>query len=135
MSMELLWETFVPIKPERWQIKARRLGQHASIYTPANMKNYQDKVVRFLKSAYRMDTIDATLAICIVTWVPRPKTVKRKYPTTKPDNTNYQKIIEDCLTKAEIIKDDSLVILNQSAKLYHETGKVGTDITILKVLD
>lgn len=130
---EVLWETFVPIKPVRWSVKAGKMGNHAGLYSPKPMKAYQDQVVRFLNGAYHGEPIDEPIAIRFVFHLPKPKSVKRDYPTVKPDLTNLTKCTEDCLTKAGVLIDDSVVINLDLWKIYGESGKVGTEIIIVSL--
>ena len=130
---EVLWETFIPIKPVRWSVKARRLGNHASMYSPSALKNYQEQVCRFLKGAYHFEPIDGPIAIRMVFYLPKPKSVKRDYPTVKPDLTNLAKATEDCLTKAEVLVDDAIVINHDLWKVYGTGEKVGTEVIILSL--
>ena len=130
---EVLWETFIPIKPVRWSVKARKLGNHASMYSPSDLKSYQEQTVRFLKGAYHYAPIDEPVAIRLVFYLPKPKSVKRDYPTVKPDLTNLSKATEDCLVKAGVLKDDSIVINLDLWKVYGANGKVGTEVIILNL--
>ena len=128
---KVLWETFIPVKPVRWSVKARNAGKIAMMYSPSNLKTYQDQVVRFLKGAYHKDPIDEPIAIRMMFFLPKPKTVTRDYPTVMPDLSNLLKATEDCLTKAGVLRDDSIVINHECWKFYAENEKVGTEITIV----
>lgn len=129
---ELLWEIFVPIPPARWQVKSAVRGRHATLYSPEKMKRCQEKYVGFLKSAYRGDVIEDPICLMIDIHMQKPKTVKRSYPSVMPDLTNLVKFVEDCVTKADILKDDNLVCMQVNTKTYDDT-KYGSNITILKL--
>ena len=129
---EPLWEVFVPIKAERWQVAARVLGKFASLYSPPKMKSCQTQYVNFLKAAYRGEMITVPVCLMIDIHIQRPKTVKREYPSVMPDLTNQLKFVEDCITKAGIWKDDGLVVMQITKKLYTETTP-GSHIAILQM--
>ena len=76
------------------------------------------------------DRFDGPLVMRVISYMPRGKTVKRKFHTVKPDTTNLVKAVEDCLTKAEVIKDDCQIIHQVNSKVYATDGKVGTYIEL-----
>jgi Holliday junction resolvase RusA-like endonuclease len=49
-------------------------------------------------------------------------------PGTKPDLANYLKLIEDCLTRAGVWKDDSLVCHEDVTKAYGEVALTRVEI-------
>ncbi|MEM3402264.1 MAG: RusA family crossover junction endodeoxyribonuclease [Candidatus Hadarchaeales archaeon] len=66
--------------------------------------------------------------------VPRPQKVKGTsniYPTTRPDLTNYTKLLEDCLVRGDIIPDDSVIVRHVTQKIYAEKGEEGKIIICL----
>lgn len=44
-------------------------------------------------------------------------------PTSKPDSSNYYKLVEDALNGI-LYTDDSQVVAQQSSKIYHETDMI-----------
>lgn len=65
------------------------------------------------------EAIELEMEFC----VKRPKTVKRTYPSVKPDITNYAKIVEDALNGIWY-KDDCQIVTETLKKRYHHTPYV-----------
>ncbi len=64
-------------------------------------------------------------------YLPKPKSVKRKYPFVKPDVDNLAKAVMDALTIASIYTDDARVIDMDMKKRYADTeNPMGVHITI-----
>lgn len=57
-------------------------------------------------------------------YLPRPKTVKRCVPSVKPDIDKLVRALFDSMTKAALIKDDSLVVRLTAVKLYETDDQV-----------
>lgn len=53
-----------------------------------------------------------------VFYLPRPKTVKREYPSVPPDLDKLERGLFDALTQAGVWTDDALVVRSQASKLY-----------------
>lgn len=71
-------------------------------------------------------------AVMVMTtfYLPRPKTNKRLYATTKPDVDKLQRAIGDSLTKAGTIVDDSYIVTWNAAKAYADGVNPGVRIII-----
>lgn len=58
--------------------------------------------------------------------MPRPKTVKREYPSVAPDLDKLQRALGDAMSiDAKVLEDDSLIVKWVSSKIYgpvHEAG-------------
>lgn len=66
----------------------------------------------------------------VVFFMPKPKTVKRRYPSVKPDLDKLIRAINDSATKAGVIKDDAQVIEIVAFKVYEDAElPVGALIT------
>jgi len=63
-------------------------------------------------------------------YIPRPKTNKRLYATTKPDLDKLLRAIGDCLTKAGTIIDDSYIVTWNAAKAYADGVEPGVRILV-----
>lgn len=90
---------FIPVTPVP---KARpRMGKNGRVYTPKTTAVYEDKLKKFFKDAWGMDTPPMQGPIMAEVWfyMPRPKSVpkKKKYPDTKPDIDNLEKAVFDAL--------------------------------------
>lgn len=125
---KVLWETFIPRKP----VPCPRPRHHGKIsYMPKEYMVEKSSVVEFLKSIYRGETISEPISVMLTFYLPRPKSVKREYPSVRPDIDNYSKLTLDAMTQAEILTDDALVVDLYLTKRYGEVGKVGTEVTIV----
>lgn len=67
------------------------------------------------------------VAVLLDFHVPRPKTVKRKHPTVKPDGDKYVRCVLDALTKT-VYRDDGQVCVIHAEKSYAE--KPGVRIVV-----
>ena len=79
--------------------------------------NRRIMLLKRFKAQHSLDTITDPVFIEIDFFHDRPQRLLTKkssknelWKTTKPDIDNLTKLILDCLTQAEIIKDDSLVV-------------------------
>lgn len=73
---------------------------------------------------------DGAVTVMATFYIPRPKTNKRLYATTKPDVDKLQRAIGDCLTKAGTIVDDSYIVTWNAAKAYADGVNPGVRIIV-----
>lgn len=68
----------------------------------------------------------------VVFLLPRPKTVTREWPETKPDTDKMQRGIGDALSvDSKVLGDDSKIVLwAKSGKIYADIGRPGAAILI-----
>lgn len=117
----------IPLEPVPWA--APKLSR-THTYDP---KEKEKRVIRYLiKEQYKGPILDEYVALKFIFGCTPPKSASKKRKDamlkgdiipTKSDCTNYQKLYEDCL-KGIVIKDDRLVEVIHSHKLYHEKGSV-----------
>jgi Holliday junction resolvase RusA-like endonuclease len=62
--------------------------------------------------------LDVPLSVGMVFLIERKKSVRRPYPSVKPDLSKLVRAVEDALTDAKVWRDDALVVR------YHELDKV-----------
>jgi Holliday junction resolvase RusA-like endonuclease len=72
------------------------------------------------------------LEVLITFYLARPKTVKRKHASVKPDIDKLIRGTLDPLTQAGVIKDDALVVEVSARKEYCEPGQEGAWIQIVE---
>lgn len=90
-------------------------------YLPKKAKRFKREIQEFVRSEKPHYFEKGTpLLLWIEFGVRRPKTVKRVYPTVKPDLTNYVKLFEDALTGLWW-EDDCQVIGHVTSKVYTST--------------
>lgn len=113
-------------------------GRFATVYTPKKTRDYEDKLKAFFRNLVakkiKQHRVSEQYALnCPIIepcWVvlniflEKPKSVKRKYPTTKPDIDNYIKAIFDSANKI-LWNDDSQVVSLIVRKNYSSIIKQG----------
>lgn len=68
-------------------------------------------------------------------YLPRPKSVRRQHPTTKPDIDKLIRAVLDALTTAKVWEDDSQVIACTSVKRYADGDTLsGVAVTVAEVI-
>ena len=109
-----VFEVFVPILPV--PKSHRRYGSR--IVLTDRCRDYQKEVIAFLEK-YKEDTLDGYLWADYTFYLKRPQSAKNmQYPARKPDHDNLCKALQDCLEKAEIIKNDSRIVVCQTRKVF-----------------
>lgn len=78
-----------------------------------------------------LPALDGPLQVTIQFRMPRPRSVKRLYPSVKPDIDKLARAVLDGLTAAAVIVDDSRVISLTAEKLYAEVP--GASIRVSEV--
>lgn len=78
--------------------------------------------------------ISGPVSVELTFFFTRPKSVKREFMTVKPDIDKTSRAILDCLVRAGILKDDSLVVDLAATKHYSE-GLAGCWIDIREITD
>lgn len=78
-----------------------------------------------------LPALDGPLQVTIQFRMPRPRSVKRLYPSVKPDIDKLARAVLDGLTAAAVIVDDSRVISLTTEKLYAEVP--GASIRVSEV--
>ncbi|WP_082581205.1 RusA family crossover junction endodeoxyribonuclease [Leifsonia sp. Root227] len=75
---------------------------------------------------------DEAVYVLLDFWLPRPKTVKRVHPTTRPDVDKLSRAVLDALTAARVWTDDSLVLSLHAVKKYADEG-AGVDVKVRRL--
>ncbi|WP_250504872.1 RusA family crossover junction endodeoxyribonuclease [Bowdeniella massiliensis] len=109
-------------------------GQYA--HTQPGLAAWRDRVRYCTLDALRRNgwtlPYDGPVAVSVTFHLPRPKSVKRPWPSVKPDLDKLQRAIGDALaprTGPKILTEDSRIIEWHSYKRYAE-GEPGVLITI-----
>lgn len=101
-----------------------RFTKRGIAYTPTKTKSFEKDLVRLIKQRYKGKPLDKALTVEVNFLLKRPKSVKRKYPVTRPDIDNYLKALFDAMNGV-VFKDDSLVIEVIARKKYSPTPNFG----------
>lgn len=96
----------IPIDPVA---KGRpRLGRNGHTFTPKKTKD-AEKTIQFYLKLNKCVKLEGALAVRIIFRIPKPKSVKREFPTTRPDLDNYAKLVLDA-ANGYLYEDDSQVV-------------------------
>jgi Holliday junction resolvase RusA-like endonuclease len=76
------------------------------------------KAVKDASSGLVVEDLDAPIGCNIIFFLPRPKTVKRDYPTVFPDVDKTMRSTFDALTQAGVWADDKMVCFATVSKRY-----------------
>lgn len=92
----------------------------ASIYNDNDkvLKPWRKVVTAAARATYSGDRLEGAVVIELEFRTVRPKSVKREYPTVKPDVDKLTRAVFDGLTDAGIWRDDSQVVTALVSKIY-----------------
>ena len=99
--------------------KARARITKFGAYTPKKTKDFE----KYIRQNTICRKFDGPLAIDIVFYIKRPKTVIREYPCVKPDIDNLFKAVTDALN-GMAYNDDSQIVKVTTEKAYADKGKI-----------
>lgn len=99
-------------------------GKHGQMYeSSANLQPWRNSVAWAAAKAMRgRPPLTGALRVEIDFHVRRPKSVKRAYPSVKPDLDKYERATFDALGKGGAYEDDGQVCDSHSRKLYAITN-------------
>lgn len=80
----------------------------------------------------REQLVDVPIAVVIEFRMSRPKSVKREFPTVKPDTDKLERAILDALTDARVWNDDSRVVVLKGSKVYAETAGAFVQVGVIE---
>jgi len=107
--------------------KGRPRFGNGRTYTPRKTKDFETILKEMARQQYKSGPMKDAISVLIVFTIKKPKTVKRDYPTVKPDVDNYIKSTLDALNGIAFI-DDSQVIEIIASKKYGPVGSIFIDI-------
>jgi crossover junction endodeoxyribonuclease RusA len=93
-----------------------------------HLPEWRQAVYEALKASGKQ--FDGAVTVMATFYIPRPKTNKRLYATTKPDVDKLVRAIGDSLTKAGTIVDDSYIVTWNAAKAYADGVESGVRILV-----
>lgn len=118
---------FFNIEPQAKQRPRHTRSGHT--YTPSKTRNFESTLKLMAKNVVK-EPFDAPLRVSIIFYITRPKSVKRAYPSVKPDCDNLIKAVCDAMNNI-IWKDDSLICEISAKKVYSEKGGIHLEVNPL----
>lgn len=122
VEFETVFEHFIPIKPETKE--RARVFRGRGIDTPRNRKFKRD-VRTYLNAKYKGKSCDGPIEMLAVFFLKKPKSVKRKNHSVKPDLDNLAKALLDAISndktyKSGLITNDSRIYRLHLEKHYSQ---------------
>lgn len=99
------------------QGKARAKHGKGFTYTTASARKSDSDYKLALKREFKEDPFDTPLSLKAIFYLKKPKSVKRSFPSVKPDIDNICKKIMDC-GNAILWMDDALICKMNAEKKY-----------------
>lgn len=110
----------IPIEPEA-KGRPRFSRRSGHVYTPQNTREYEYRLKTHF-AQYKhvfIDTYNSPLKIHVHFFLSKPISVKRDYPSVRPDIDNYLKAVLDAMNGI-VFKDDGQIITLAASKRYHD---------------
>jgi len=131
LPVEPLWAFFVPMKPRAWS-EAWIGKAHRKRTTKTPQRNAMNTIAChgvLAKASAHHEMQTGPLALYISVHTPRRGVCR--YDAQTPDDTNYQKLVEDALTGI-LWRDDAQIVRNVTSKAAN-TGHEGIAIMVFPV--
>jgi Holliday junction resolvase RusA-like endonuclease len=111
----------------------RHVGRGIIVESSDRLKPWRDTVKHAaIEAMGNRPMIDEAVYVSMTFFLPRPKTSKRRHPTTRPDLSKLVRAVEDAITDARVWRDDSLVIGLDVWKAYEdECCRPGVSVSIV----
>ena len=124
------------------QGSVRVVTGHRIIHDSHDLSRWRDTIQMAAVDAARRADIDLPLDrpvhVKAVFWLPRPKTVRRLLPSTKPDLDKLIRAVGDALSPrvgARVIADDSRIVGWRAVKAYADGRRPGAHVEVFPVDD
>ena len=101
-------------------------------FTPAKTRAFEAALKSAMKMQFQEKPFDTPIKVKMFFGIPRPKTVKRKYPSVKPDADNLAKGCADA-GNGTLWVDDYLIVTLHIEKRYADEGFI--EIHIEEICD
>lgn len=91
-----------------------------------------EQTVRWYAQQAGLTIAEGPVRVALCFYMPRPRTVKREHPTTKPDLDKLTRAVLDALTGVAW-KDDAQVTGLEAVKLYeHDAEECGVRVRVIR---
>lgn len=119
MTIEVLGE---PVAQPRVKVSTRGGFARAYVDRKHPVHDYRQRIASTWMAAVGFQ-FEGPLRVSITLRLGKRKSVKRKWPSVRPDLSNYVKAVEDCLNGVAW-RDDGQIVELTVAKCYGEPGTV-----------
>lgn len=99
-----------------------RMTRTGNVYTPKATVTVEMEIRMHLLKAYLGKPLEGPLACQAVFHIPKPKSVRRQWPSVKPDLDNFSKAVFDA-GNGILWRDDSQIVDAHTRKLYADAER------------
>jgi Holliday junction resolvase RusA-like endonuclease len=129
-----MFQVFIPgePRPQGSKIPVQRGAKIVLIEAQKQLPAWREHMTKMLqlKRLEEPTRFETATNVALTFWLPRPKSVKRQYPTSTYDIDKLTRAVLDSITKAEIWRDDSDVVELTVRKTYADMHEAGVLISI-----
>ena len=104
-----------------------RQGNKVRVHKPAVTKKFEKMINTLAKDQWKAEPLTGPIKVELTFYITRPKSVKRKHPTVRPDVDNYVKSVLDGMNQV-VYGDDCQIISLTAHKVYREESGIGVTI-------
>ena len=114
-----------------------RFTRSGHAFTPAKTRVAETSLRELLRREVAKDPLwvplTSALSVHCVFFLKRPKTVKRLYPTGRPDGDNYLKLILDAANEILWVDDSQVVDGSFSKRYVSSESQVGYELSVTEL--
>ena len=130
MNITPLMRFTLPIAPVP---KARPRFAHGRAYSDPKSVAFENEFI-YLALKHRPEKpLSCDIALVLTFTIERPPSVKRPFPSVRPDLDNYVKGVKDAMNKVFYI-DDAQVVATSAKKIYGATGSIEVQIARVETI-
>lgn len=124
----------------RPQGSKRHVGNNRFIEASAGLKEWREAIAQaiFEQQTKTNDypSFDTPVVVTAIFIMPKPKSVKRLWPSVAPDLDKLQRALGDGMSvNSQLIADDSLIVEWQTSKVYAQPHEAGVIVTVAEIKD
>jgi crossover junction endodeoxyribonuclease RusA len=114
---------------------SKTIGAHGGLYESSKkVAPWRKAVAEAVALLGDVEQFTTPVVIAVRFYLPRPRSVKRLYPSVPPDLDKLQRSLGDGLSiDSTILADDSLIIRWEAEKFYADNRPAGAEVTITEV--
>lgn len=114
----------------------RYIGEGRFIEASDKVAPWRRAVAQAVLSLGDVEPFTTAVEVKVVFFIPRPRSVRRIWPTVPPDLDKLCRSLGDGLSvNTKLLEDDSLIVRWDASKQYADTREPGAELTITEVTD